>query len=108
MNEKMSSVKALLSETKSKKEFRQQQKQEKIRATHTKYAQKNKEAIQKLIKERCPLDHQQILAIVDGFFEQATTLNGTKLELPPLHPGILSTLLYNMALWVGNMQQASE
>jgi hypothetical protein len=94
----MSSAKDVL----VKNEKKRQKKKEQQAAQYGEFADQNMKAIQKLLKERCPLDYQKIMDSIEGFCKQAIKSDPLKLELPPMNPAILSTLLYNMALWLGN------
>lgn len=94
----MSSAKDIL----NKSERKRQKKKEQEAAQYGDFAEQNRKAIQTLLKERCPLDYQKINEAIEGFFKQAIKSDPLKLELPPMNPTILSTLLYNMALWLGN------
>jgi len=94
----MSSAKSLL----GKNEFKRQKKNQQRKAKYDNFAQENMKAIQKLVKERCPLDSAKIIDAIEAFLKQAKTSEPLKLGLPPLHPAILSSILQNMALWIGN------
>jgi hypothetical protein len=94
----MSSAKKFLGKNVAKRQAKLQKKKEK----YSEFAQKNLEDIQKLLKERCPLDYKVINASIEAFLKNAISVEALKLELPPLSPPILSSLLYNMALWIGN------
>jgi len=94
----MSTAKSFL----DKNERKRQKKKEQQTARYGEFARQNMQTIQKLLKERCPLDLKTINEAIETFFHQAKKAEALKLELPPMNPAILSTLLYNMALWLGN------
>lgn len=103
-----SAAKALLANTKSKKDFRNQKKRAQSKVEHLEFAQKNMESIKALLKERCPIDHVKLTDVVETYLKQTVSENAAELKLPPMNPGVLSLLLYNMALWLGNMNQANS
>lgn len=85
------------------KRFLKEKRQDKVRK-FIDFASTNIEAIGVLLKDHP--DRDVILRKIETFLNKAKTGEPTLLELPPLDLGLLSVILNNLALHLGNTHQA--
>lgn len=89
----------------SAKAFLQKNKEKRSKENISKYsgwADENLEAIQQLLRTHRSADHTEMYQSILNYLKAAETLSATKLELPAMTPSLLSSLLSNMAYWIGN------
>lgn len=87
----------------SAKRFLKEKRQDKVRK-FVDFASANILAIGSLLKDH--QDRDVVLRKIETFLNKAKTGEATLLELPPLDLGLLSMILNNLALHLGNTQQA--
>lgn len=69
------------------------------------YRDQNRMAIQKLLKEHWPTEHAVMQTQIDAALADGQKGKAFNLSLPPMAIGLLSLLLNNMSLYLGNTQQ---
>jgi|GEM_PF-4884051 len=69
------------------------------------YTKHNMASIQSLLENNHPEHHKLILDRISAFLNSSLTGKPSSLELPIMDPGLLSLILQNMAMYLGNTQQ---
>lgn len=96
-----SSAKTLLQKNKEKRSQKEIDK-------HIEWADQNLKTIQQTLRNHRGSDHKEIYEAVVACLNSAKSLSSLKLELPAMTPALSSTILYNMALWIGNTDTATK